>query len=222
MGPALTVGEAGQRAVPFSSIRAPGFQSRGAREPTMRVIAAACFAIFALAVPGAFAQENSQANYETWPVLRSTFPSTGGGGIMIKGYDPVITGGKCVTTFMAVEPGAISSSRRCRRRAARCVRMASGAHSTAARPGRRRAGYSSRMACSAVRPEPPAGRSCLERSMTGIMMREEVIAVLRAQGRSSSRSRRGRRCASSRIAGEAMICLRASCPSEGLHRPRPC
>ncbi len=24
---------------------------------------------------------------------------------MIKGYDPVITGGKCVTTFMAVEPG---------------------------------------------------------------------------------------------------------------------
>jgi hypothetical protein len=36
---------------------------------------------------------------------RSTFPSTGGGGITIKGYDPVITGGKCVTTFMAVEPG---------------------------------------------------------------------------------------------------------------------
>jgi hypothetical protein len=25
---------------------------------------------------------------------------------MIKGYDPVITGGKCVTTFMAVEPGS--------------------------------------------------------------------------------------------------------------------
>jgi hypothetical protein len=42
-------------------------------------------------------------------VLRSTFPSTGGGGIMIKGYDPVITGGKCVTTFMAVEPGANSN-----------------------------------------------------------------------------------------------------------------
>jgi len=43
--------------------------------------------------------------YEKWPPLKSTFPSTGGGGIMIKGYDPVITGGKCVTTFMAVEPG---------------------------------------------------------------------------------------------------------------------
>ena len=39
-----------------------------------------------------------------WPLLRSTFPSTAGNGIMIKGYDPVITGGKCITTFMAVEP----------------------------------------------------------------------------------------------------------------------
>ena len=62
---------------------------------------AAC-ALMALAAPIASAQEN----YESWPVLRSTFPSTGGGGIMIKGYDPVITGDKCLTTFMAVEPGA--------------------------------------------------------------------------------------------------------------------
>ena len=44
-------------------------------------------------------------NYESWPLLRSTFPSTGGNGIMIKGYDPVIVGGKCITTFMAVTPG---------------------------------------------------------------------------------------------------------------------
>jgi hypothetical protein len=44
-------------------------------------------------------------DYASWPVLESTFPSTGGGGITIKGYDPVITGGKCLTTFMAVEPG---------------------------------------------------------------------------------------------------------------------
>ena len=49
---------------------------------------------------------NAQEDYASWPVLRSTFPSTGGGGITIKGYDPVITGGKCITTFMAVEPGA--------------------------------------------------------------------------------------------------------------------
>ncbi|HRD75614.1 MAG TPA: hypothetical protein PK264_06725 [Hyphomicrobiaceae bacterium] len=45
-------------------------------------------------------------NYERWPLLKSTFPSTGGGGFVIKGYDPVITGAKCITTFMAVEPGA--------------------------------------------------------------------------------------------------------------------
>lgn len=44
-------------------------------------------------------------DYAAWPVLKSTFPSTGGGGMMIKGYDPVITGAKCVTTFMAVAPG---------------------------------------------------------------------------------------------------------------------
>lgn len=44
-------------------------------------------------------------DYGAWPVLTSTFPSTGGGGITIKGYDPVITGAKCVTTFMAVEAG---------------------------------------------------------------------------------------------------------------------
>jgi len=61
---------------------------------------AGCVAVVFFTAP-AMAQEN----YENWPVLRSTFPSTGGGGIMIKGYDPVITGGKCVTTFMAVEHG---------------------------------------------------------------------------------------------------------------------
>jgi hypothetical protein len=67
----------------------------------MRILSAClAAALGALAVPG-FAQEN----YESWPVLKSTFPSTGGNGITIKGYDPIIVGGKCVTTFMAVEPG---------------------------------------------------------------------------------------------------------------------
>jgi len=69
----------------------------------MRIISVfAASALIALAVPGASAQEN----YESWPVLKSTFLSTGGNGIIIKGYDPVIVGKKCVTTFMAVEPGA--------------------------------------------------------------------------------------------------------------------
>jgi hypothetical protein len=48
----------------------------------------------------------AQDNFEAWPPLKSTFPSTGGGGMMIKGYDPVISSGKCITTFMAVAPGA--------------------------------------------------------------------------------------------------------------------
>ena len=58
-------------------------------------------ALILLAAPQARAADDMAA----WPVLKSTFPSTGGGGIMIKGYDPVITGGKCVTTFMAVATG---------------------------------------------------------------------------------------------------------------------
>jgi hypothetical protein len=70
------------------------------RIPAVHCVAG-CFAALAFAAPGAAAQES----YESWPVLRSTFPSTGGNGIMIKGYDPVISGGKCLTTFMAVEPG---------------------------------------------------------------------------------------------------------------------
>jgi hypothetical protein len=44
-------------------------------------------------------------NFSDWPVLKSTFPSTSGGGMMIKGYDPVVSAGKCYTTFMAVPPG---------------------------------------------------------------------------------------------------------------------
>jgi hypothetical protein len=51
------------------------------------------------------APAHAAERYENWPILKSTFPSTGGGGITIKGYDPVITAGKCVTTFMAVEAG---------------------------------------------------------------------------------------------------------------------
>ena len=61
---------------------------------------AAAAALIALAVSSAHAQEN----YASWPPLQSTFESTGGNGIMIKGYDPVILRDKCVTTFMAVTP----------------------------------------------------------------------------------------------------------------------
>lgn len=65
-----------------------------------RALAAALAALLLLAQ--AVAQEE---DYASWPLLLSTFPSTGGGGFVIKGYDPVVTGEKCITTFMAVEPG---------------------------------------------------------------------------------------------------------------------
>jgi hypothetical protein len=61
---------------------------------------AAASALMALTVTGAAAQEN----YESWALLQSTFESTGGGGIMIKEYNPVIVGDKCVTNFTATEP----------------------------------------------------------------------------------------------------------------------
>ncbi len=62
-------------------------------------------AISILAVLAAVAGAHAADDYASWPVLKSTFPSTGGNGIMIKGYDPVISGAKCMTTFMAVAPG---------------------------------------------------------------------------------------------------------------------
>jgi hypothetical protein len=47
-------------------------------------------------------------NYESWPVLVNPFPSTGGGGVMIDGYDPIVVGGLCVTNFTAKTPdGAV-------------------------------------------------------------------------------------------------------------------
>lgn len=68
-----------------------------------RITSIAVAAVFAT-LSGAQVAAQSE-DYDRWPLLRSTFPSTGGGGITIKGYDPVVTKGKCVTTFMAVEAG---------------------------------------------------------------------------------------------------------------------
>jgi hypothetical protein len=57
-------------------------------------------ALAALAVSSAAAQEK----FDNWEILQSTFPSTGGGGIVIGEYNPVIVGDKCVTDFTATEP----------------------------------------------------------------------------------------------------------------------
>ncbi len=71
----------------------------------LTVVLAALLAIAIAPSPARAQMQETGVNYESWPLLRSTFPSTGGNGFVIKGYDPVITGGKCITTFMAVPPG---------------------------------------------------------------------------------------------------------------------
>ncbi len=43
--------------------------------------------------------------YESWPVLTNPFESTGGGGVMIDRYQPVVAAGKCTTDFTVIIPG---------------------------------------------------------------------------------------------------------------------
>jgi hypothetical protein len=54
----------------------------------------------ALALGSAAAQEN----YESWRLHTPTFPSTGGGGVIIGEYNPLIANGKCTTDFTATLP----------------------------------------------------------------------------------------------------------------------
>jgi hypothetical protein len=63
----------------------------------MRIVAAFILAAgLALPIP-ALAQEN----YESWRLHTETFPSTGGGGVTIGAYRPVVAGNKCTTDFTA-------------------------------------------------------------------------------------------------------------------------
>jgi hypothetical protein len=63
-----------------------------------------CITVLCLAASAVDAQTSE--DYAKWPLLTAEFESTGGGGIIIRGYDPVITDGKCNTNFTAHEPGA--------------------------------------------------------------------------------------------------------------------
>ena len=72
---------------------------------TLAMLTVVAWAFLAIAIAPSPARAEMQEDYASWPLLRSTFPSTGGNGYVIKGYDPIITGGKCITTFMAVAPG---------------------------------------------------------------------------------------------------------------------
>lgn len=78
-------------------------------------IAAACglAAAIAIALPWVMPPARAQTpaatampapDYATWPLLLPRFPSTGGGGVMIEGYDPVVANGRCTTDFQAVVP----------------------------------------------------------------------------------------------------------------------
>jgi hypothetical protein len=61
-----------------------------------------CAVLVGTLATGAEISRANEPDFGKWPLLKSSFPSTGGGGITIKGYDPVISGAKCITTFMAV------------------------------------------------------------------------------------------------------------------------
>lgn len=56
---------------------------------------------FALRAP---AQPAAAEDFGAWPLLVNPFESTGGGGIMIDGYKPVVNGATCTTDFTATTP----------------------------------------------------------------------------------------------------------------------
>jgi hypothetical protein len=61
--------------------------------------------VAAAVVASVSAAAAQQENYESWAPLKTPFESTGGGGIMIGGYDPIAVSDKCRTDFTATEPG---------------------------------------------------------------------------------------------------------------------
>jgi hypothetical protein len=107
-------------------------------------------------VTGAAAQDKPE-NFDSWRLHTPTFPSTGGGGIMIGEYKPVIVGDKCKTDFTATEPNGTVYYNSVEFDAVPAqggilCRTASGARATAAPPARRPIGSSSRTAWCAARP----------------------------------------------------------------------
>lgn len=50
---------------------------------------------------GSAGQSNDTENYAAWRLHTPTFPSTGGNGVIIGEYYPVIAGDKCTTDFTA-------------------------------------------------------------------------------------------------------------------------
>jgi len=67
-------------------------------------LAIASASMLVLAMAPALSAPAAQENYERWPLLVNPFESTGGGGIMIGEYRPVVFGKFCTTNFTATTP----------------------------------------------------------------------------------------------------------------------
>jgi hypothetical protein len=59
----------------------------------------------ALCLSSLFASGSAQEDFTAWAPLITPFESTGGGGIMIGGYNPISVTDRCRTDFTATEPG---------------------------------------------------------------------------------------------------------------------
>lgn len=71
----------------------------------MRKAAAAFSLVATLAATPCLAVD---VDFGSWPLLANPFESTGGGGIMIDGYRPVVSGRTCTTDFTVRMPdGAV-------------------------------------------------------------------------------------------------------------------
>jgi hypothetical protein len=57
-----------------------------------------------LLAPMTAVAQTSAEDPGNWAPLQNPFPSTGGGGWMIDGYRPVVTGAVCTTDFEAIAP----------------------------------------------------------------------------------------------------------------------
>jgi hypothetical protein len=51
-----------------------------------------------------FAANAADPDFSSWPRLVNPFESTGGGGVMIDGYKPIVAGNACTTDFSVKMP----------------------------------------------------------------------------------------------------------------------
>lgn len=70
----------------------------------MRLLAGLGAALLVIASLATSAPGRAEEDYNSWAPLPRVFESTGGGGIMISEYEPVVIRGRCLTRFAATEP----------------------------------------------------------------------------------------------------------------------